>query len=252
MEDKNSLLLDEAITKISNNLESDSLEIKPWAEFAVVFYKKYKANYNERLLVKIIKEIFEFYRQNLEISSKREQIATVDDLLKKIDENKNSICTLYKLPNVENRKQSSEKLEYNKDQFKEWKEQLSKSKDENNALKEKRIFFFSKSRKGKKAKIIIENLEKLINEILDSTDETREEVEMKNKDILKIFENIKEDLKKFVSEVKKDIGVELADINYEYVISDINVVKDFIFNVIIQNLYFYFKNKNIEGTNLFL
>ena len=39
--------------------------------------------------------------------------------------------------------------------------------------------------------------------------------------------------------------MELAEIEYEEVIQNKDVVKDFIFNVIIQNLDFYFKNKNI-------
>ena len=82
-------------------------------------------------------------------------------------------------------------------------------------------------------------------QIKNSTEDIKIEVEEKNKDILRLFENINEDLKKFVFEIKNSIGVELAEIEYEEVIQNKDVVKDFVFNVIIQNLDFYFKNKNI-------
>ena len=88
-------------------------------------------------------------------------------------------------------------------------------------------------------------MEKLSAEIKNSTEDIKIEVEEKDKDILRLFESINEDLKKFIFEVKNSIGVELAEIEYEEVIQNKDVVKDFVFNVIIQNLDFYFKNKNI-------
>lgn len=245
MGDKNSVLLDEAVTKIYSNLENDKIETKTWAEFAVVFYRKYKSNYNERLLVKIVKQTLEFYRRNLEISSKREQLKSIFELLKKIDENKNGIYSLYKLKELENKNFKEGKEEYNNEQFKEWEKELNGIKDKNFELKDKKFFFFSKKRKQKEAKVIIESLEKLSAQIKNSTEDIKIEVEEKDKDILRLFENINEDLKKFIFEVKNSIGVELAEIEYEEVIQNKDVVKDFVFNVIIQNLDFYFKNKNI-------
>lgn len=236
----------EQVLKIKNDLQKEKIEIRNWAEFAISFYKKFKNNYNEKLLIKIIKEVIEFYNKNLEISEKRKQIRNIDGLLEKIAKNKEEILVLYKIKNLNNNFFNKEKFDYNDSQFKEWEEELERNRDKNFELKDKKFFFFSKKRKQKEAKVIIESLEKLSAEIKNSIEDIKIEVEEKDKDILRLFENINEDLKKFLFEVKDNIGVELAKLEYKKVISDFEITKKVIFSIILKNLCDYFKDKEIN------
>ncbi len=234
MSKKLELLLEEKIYQLQNDLKQKKIEAKTMAEFAAVFYEKYSTNYNEKLLVQICKRTMNFYNEGIKNLPDEDKEYFIEKTLKDISKFKEKLKSLVK-GNLSNLEVNSSvlNLETLKDKYK------SVTSDISN-LTEKKPFFLLRKKWKKQIEKSYMELEK----INLNLEEIKEQEENNEKNIIrkKNFKDLMEDLKEFVYEVDSEIGVKLATITYEDVMKE-EKLRDYIYEVIIANLYNYFITK---------
>lgn len=237
MNEELNFLLEEKIYQIQNDLKIQKIEPKTMAEFASVFYEKYKKNYNEKLLVQICKRTMNFYNEEIkEVENKSEEFI-FEDILNEISKYQKEILNILKeKPQNTVMKDLEEDLELEiiEKQYDNIKSKLKKTK------KKKPFFMRYKSWAKKKEEEYYE-LEK-IKLSIEKYIENKKNTE-KNRVKKKHFKELSEDLKNFIFEVDKEIGVNLATITYEDATKNQDKLRDYVYEVIIANLYNYFMKK---------
>lgn len=231
MSKKLELLLEEKIYQLQNDLKQKKIEAKTMAEFAAVFYEKYSTNYNEKLLVQICKRAMNFYNDGIKNLPDEDKEYFIEKTLKDISKFQEKLKSLVK-ENFSNIEVNSDILDIEtlKDKYKLITNTI------NNLIEKKPFFLLRKKWKKQIEKSYIEL--KKINLNLEALKEQEENNE-KNIIRKKNFKDLMEDLKEFVYEVDSEIGVKLATITYEDVMKE-EKLKDYIYEVIIANLYNYF------------
>lgn len=234
MSKKLELLLEEKIYQLQNDLKQKKIEAKTMAEFAAVFYEKYLTNYNEKLLVQICKRTMNFYNEGIKNLPDEDKKYFIEKTLKDISKFQEKLKFLVK-ENFSNIEVNSDilNIETLKDKYKLITNNI------NNLIEKKPFFLLRKKWKKQIKKSYIE-LEK----INLSLKELKEQEENNEKSIIrkKNFKDLTEDLKEFVCEIDSEIGIKLATITYEDVMKE-EKLKDYIYEVVIANLYNYFIKK---------
>ena len=240
MNEELNLLLEEKIYQIQNDLNRKKIEAKTMAEFAIVFYEKYKENYNEKLLIQICKRTMNFYEEglkNLPNKDKEYFFETTIFDISKTQEKLNSF--LKNIPQVDSQDLIEKiNIENIEDIYRNIIKQL-------NTMLIKKPSIFGK-RKWKKNLEDGYNKLNQIKEIIENYQEKEKNSES-NKRLEKNFKDLMEDLKNFSYNYDKEIGVKLVTITYEDVMKNEDILKNFIYEVVISNLYNYFIKVDITN-----
>lgn len=228
---------------IKNDISvKNEITAKIAADFAVTYYKVFRENYDEKTFVYIIKKVMEFFNKAVIDIPKRKLETDAKKLTNDIDSLKEEVHKFSKILFNKNFESSTtgdfskEDLELYESDFKEIKKELK-------TLELNKPFFllrWSWKKKIKKELSKLELLEKNSYNLYESFYENNKE---KNRILEEIYLDIRKHLKSFMSDVKPNIGEELADIPYEYVIEGIDELKSFVFDVVISNFYQYYTLK---------
>ena len=206
------------------------------ADFSVAFYKLFKDNYDEKLFINIIKKVMEFFNCAMMDFPNNSNSEKLKILINDIDTLKNPIEKIIVLKendlNFLENKLLTETSEFYASEFKKLK------KETNSFLSNKPFFLYRFSWKKKLKKKLIELLI-LERSITDSYTNIIQNNNEKNKILEEMFLEIKNNLKTFMIEVKPNIGKDLADTPYEYVMESQDDLKGFIFDIVISNFHQY-------------
>lgn len=207
------------------------------AEFAAIYYKIYRENYDEKTFVSIVKELMEFFNSSVKNLPKKNLVLETKDLLDDIEILKGNVQKYSKVFIKPESGIFQQSFSSNMD-LKSYEDRLKDVKKDLKILELNKPFFkFFWRRKIKKELFKLDSIEKSILNIYDTS---YEENLKKSEEFEELFLDIKKDLKKFMQEIKPTIGEELADIPYQSVVQNLEALKSFIFDVVIKNCYEYY------------
>lgn len=207
------------------------------AEFAAVYYKIYKENYDEKIFVSIVKKMMEFFNSSLKSLPKKNIVSEAKNLLEDIEALKGNVQKYSKVFIKTDVSVTQQNFLSNRD-LKGYEDKLKDIKKDLKTLELNKPFFkFFWKRKIKKELFKLNSIEK---SILNIYDISYEENLKKSEEFEELFLDLKKDLKKFMQGIKPTIGEELADIPYQSVVENSEKLKSFIFDVVIKNCYEYY------------
>lgn len=230
------LLIEEKIYKLQNDLDKKKIEAKTMAEFAVVFYEKYEENYNEQLLIQICKRTMNFYNEalkNLPDEKKEFILGKITNGINKAQEKLKNLLGTDNRSSENNFETKDFDLELMENKYKFLVKELED-------LGEKKPFFRRKSWKNNLERIS-QQLDRVKQEIEGYRE--REKNSDKNRELKSSFNTLVEDLKEFSLEVNPEIALELTQAIYEDIMINENILRSFIYEMVIANLYKYFMSK---------
>lgn len=228
-------LLEEKISLLGNEMEKNKIQSKTMAEFAIIFYEKYTDNYDEALFIQICKRIMNFYNEAIKNIPDKDKEYRLNNIIKNLSNEKDKISSFLKEKDIPT-EVPKEKFNMNdiEDRYKSTREEVNK-------LIQKKPFF--KKKWYDKLKDAYQKLEK-IRFTIESYREDERNSE-KNRKLKKVFEDLIENFKKFLSEVDGEIGIEIAqqNISYENAIQDEASLQNITYNFFLEKLYSYFQKK---------
>lgn len=226
----------EKLKILQNQISNNKIDAKDMAAFCAVAYKKMGNNYDEELFVKINKRIMNFFNHGIMNILSPETLETADTAIKNCEKIKMEILNRIGIdnPNIEPVPYKDNiKLDEVTSKYTELKRAYSEIQQK------KKPFLFR--RKWKKGQLnfyaIVEGFEGAINEAVMAEKNKNERKELKVEK-----ESIVEDVKKLLAGYNDDIGIKLAEWDFDFILSGEKKLQQYVGQGLLPELAGYIVN----------
>lgn len=234
-------ILNERTLQMYKDINSDYISPKNAAAFAITYYQAFSEDqYNEKLLISLMKELLTFFNKGIKFLTKKEELSKFREKMEEIIYLKDKIGIDIKKNQKKIDKSDNKMIEYSLN-VEHLENMIIQIKNDLKSLEKNEDSIFQKKSLEKKEELYltIVNLEENIDIFFENEKE-------KNKIVIKNLERdykvINENLKTMISSVKNSIQLGFTEVSLKEVMQNKNSLKMYTYDIVLKNLY-----ENFQG-----